>query len=171
MLRVDLAALGDGPIEVDGTIAPTEPLFADVEFRLATPIRVVGRLIDSGPGQYFWRGRLEANVELQCGRCLEDIALSLRHAVEALFTDDAAIDDPVAYVIPRRATAIEMDEMVREQLILAVPNFPVCRPDCRGLCARCGSDLNQGPCDCPPDVDPRWAGLQALGVPRDPKEK
>jgi uncharacterized protein len=52
--------------------------------------------------------------------------------------------------------------MIREELILAVPEYVLCREECRGLCPRCGKDLNEGPCACRPEPDPRWAALEAL---------
>jgi len=66
------------------------------------------------------------------------------------------------YLVPRRAAAIDLTEAVREELLLAVPQYVVCRDDCRGLCPRCGADLNAGPCGCAPETDPRWAALTKL---------
>jgi uncharacterized protein len=65
-------------------------------------------------------------------------------------------------MLPPRAAEIDLGEAVREALILAIPEFPLCREDCRGLCARCGADLNQGECRCPRAADLRWGALQAL---------
>src|SRR5574341_1254798 len=60
------------------------------------------------------------------------------------------------------AVAVDLRPAVREELILAVPRFVECRADCRGLCPRCGKDLNAGPCGCPPATDLRWAALASL---------
>jgi uncharacterized protein len=43
-----------------------------------------------------------------------------------------------------------------------VPHFVECRPDCKGLCPRCGANLNDGPCTCPPETDVRWDALKRL---------
>ena len=51
---------------------------------------------------------------------------------------------------------------IRDELILAAPRYLQCRDDCRGLCPRCGQDLNAGPCGCAPEPDPRWSALYAL---------
>ena len=51
----------------------------------------------------------------------------------------------------------------REVVLLDSPSTPLCRPDCAGLCPTCGTNLNEGSCDCaPPPADPRWAGLAGL---------
>jgi uncharacterized protein len=57
---------------------------------------------------------------------------------------------------------VDLAFALREELILAVPPFVECRPDCKGLCPRCGANLNDGPCDCPPRSDPRWDALRGL---------
>jgi len=55
---------------------------------------------------------------------------------------------------------VVLDDLVRQEAILAVPFSPQCRADCRGLCPQCGQDLNVGTCACAPPPDPRWAALR-----------
>ena len=58
---------------------------------------------------------------------------------------------------------VELDELLREDVLLDLPGKFLCREDCKGLCPRCGKNLNQGDCGCPKqEVDPRLAALQAL---------
>ena len=66
--------------------------------------------------------------------------------------------------LPPGTTVLRVEDIVREQALLEVPIRPLCRPDCRGLCPRCGADLNAGDCGCPPEEthDLRLAGLAAL---------
>ncbi len=82
--------------------------------------------------------------------------------VRVLFTEDAGTDDPDAYVIPPNVTELDLAPMIREELILAVPDYVLCREECQGLCAQCGQDLNVARCDCRPAPDPRWEALEAL---------
>jgi uncharacterized protein len=59
--------------------------------------------------------------------------------------------------------AVDLDEVVREQLLLALPSRHLCREDCQGLCQKCGANLNDGHCSCEQgEVDPRWAALANL---------
>ena len=59
--------------------------------------------------------------------------------------------------------SIDVDEIVKEQILLAVPARTLCREDCKGICPECGTDLNTGQCDCAAEeVDPRWAALKSL---------
>ena len=56
----------------------------------------------------------------------------------------------------------DLDEVVTTAFVLAMDTKNLCSEDCKGLCAKCGADLNLGPCGCRPDVDPRWAALAQL---------
>jgi DUF177 domain-containing protein len=167
MLRVDLGALRVGPVEVTRSIEPRAQIFGNLDFRIEEPVEVRGRLSDAGPGQYFFQGNIATRVMAVCRRCLRDVAIEVDEQLTVLFTEDSTTDDSAAYVIPNQASEIEMDEMVREQIIFAVPNYPECRSDCRGLCATCGRDLNEGPCDCQPAPDPRWAALKSLATDKE----
>jgi uncharacterized protein len=77
-------------------------------------------------------------------------------------TEGDGEDDPAAYPIPEGTNVLDLREPIREELVLNVPPFPLCREDCAGLCDKCGADLNSGSCDCRPDRDPRWAALEGL---------
>lgn len=162
MLRVELRALDDGPIDVAGALPADDPVFDEAEVRLAAPVRVEGRLSAAGPGQYYWRGRIGTIARLECRRCLTEVSRRVEVPVDVLFTESEDADDAGVYVISERTQVIDLREMVREEVLLAVPAYVVCREDCRGLCAQCGKELNLGPCDCAPAVDPRWAALDAL---------
>lgn len=142
MLRVDLSGLRDGPVDVAGSIEPGVQIFESFDFRVVEPVEVCGRLSDVGPGQYFFQGNIATRVKAACRRCLRDVAIGIDEGITVVFTEDSTTDDPAAYVIANQTGEIEMDEMVREQIILAVPGYPECRTDCRGLCVTCGKDLN-----------------------------
>jgi uncharacterized protein len=72
-------------------------------------------------------------------------------------------DDPEAFLITAQQQ-LDLEEAVRQAWALALPMQPLCRPDCKGLCARCGTDLNEGACTCSPEEDDRWSLLKKLLV-------
>jgi glycerol-3-phosphate acyltransferase PlsX len=78
------------------------------------------------------------------------------------------VDRPaLAAMIPTKAAKptllLDVDEIVKEQVLLAVPTRMLCREDCKGICPECGTDRNTGECDCVTnDIDPRWAALKNL---------
>lgn len=162
MLQVDLHAAADGPVETNAEVAADDPAFADLEIAPTRPVRVSGRLMASGPGSYYWEGRVRTEVRVVCRRCLAAVTAPVDDAVRLLFTEDDDNNDPSAVTIPPHAAELELADVIREVLILAAPEYPLCREDCRGLCPRCGADLNDGPCGCRPDTDPRWVALHGL---------
>jgi uncharacterized protein len=162
MLRVDLRVLEQGPVEVVGSLAPDDPLWAGLDFELIKAVRVSGQVAGAGDGRYYWRGEVSTAVRSQCRRCLAPVEVTVAAPVEALFTDDELADDPSARVIERQATVLDLSDTVREELILSVPEYVLCRDDCRGLCPGCGQDLNVGSCSCQPSGDPRWGPLERL---------
>jgi uncharacterized protein len=163
MLRADLRELARGPVETRADLPTTDGLFAGLDFALAEPVRVTGRLQPAGEGRFYWHAKLAARVTEMCRRCLEPVQVTVEADVKALFTQDPdALDDPDSYPLPPDATEIDVTPAVREELILAVPQYVVCRDDCRGLCPRCGHDLNAGSCGCAPATDLRWQALAAL---------
>jgi uncharacterized protein len=161
MLQVDLRATADGPVETNAEVSAADPALVDLDPAPIRPVQVSGRLMASGPGSYYWEGRVRTEVRVTCRRCLASVTAEVADDVRLLFTEDEDNDDPAAVTIPPRATELELAEVIREALILAVPEYPLCREDCRGLCPRCGADLNDGPCGCRSETDPRWAALHA----------
>src|SRR5881397_3570875 len=156
MLQVDLRELARGPVETKAELAGDDPLFEGVAIALADPVAVGGR--------FYWQGSLRTRVAGECRRCLAAVSRVVTANIGVLFTEDPdALEDPNSYPLPPDATVIDLTPAVREELLLAVPQYLECRPDCRGLCPRCGQDLNAGPCGCAPaTVDLRWAALAAL---------
>jgi uncharacterized protein len=163
MLQVDLRELAHGPVDTVGQLPVDDPLFEGLDVPLVEPVRVAGRLQDAGEGRFYWHGSLATRIAGQCRRCLAPVPLPVAADINALFSRDAdALEDPNSYPLTHDATEIDLRPAVREELVLAVPQWVVCRDDCRGLCPRCGKDLNAGPCGCPPALDARWRGLAAL---------
>ncbi|MDH4045170.1 MAG: DUF177 domain-containing protein [Gemmatimonadota bacterium] len=143
-------------------MSPTDPALGDLEVVPTRPVLVSGRLMASGPGSFYWAGRVRTQVHVTCRRCLVPFTLDVDDTVSLLFTEDEDNDDPAAVIVPPRTADIDLGDAVREALILAIPEFPLCRDDCRGLCAGCGADLNQGACGCRPETDLRWGPLHVL---------
>ncbi len=117
--------------------------------------------------------QLDAQTRLRviCSHCLEPtvVPVSLHVQEEFLQTVDvvsglplaAAGDDPALLIDDHHE--LHLKDWIRQYLLLALPMSPLCRADCKGLCPRCGKNLNQGPCACPPEApDERWSALKVL---------
>lgn len=149
MLRVDIRDLRRGPVDTAGVVPATDPLFEGLDLSLAEPLVVSGVLEATGRGDFFWRGRLGTRVNATCRRCLKEFVVPFDSPVDALFTLDPDLqDDPSVYPLSEPLTHVDVTGAIREELALALSNYPLCREDCAGLCPKCGADLNQGPCSC-----------------------
>ena len=134
--------------------------------RFPSPMKVYGDITNTA-GYMKMTLSLSVDYETLCARCLSDISgeftldlektVAPRNLLEGL--DEDKIDD---YAIVENGF-LDMDELIYEQLELEFPSRFLCREDCRGLCQRCGKNLNLGKCDCPEkEIDPRFAPLQKL---------
>ncbi|HYZ92890.1 MAG TPA: DUF177 domain-containing protein [Actinomycetota bacterium] len=107
------------------------------------------------------QGTLRGAYAGSCGRCLAPIGAPIEVNVAEIYRPPGGVWEE-GYVISNET--VDLERLVRDTVGLEIPLNPLCRPDCAGLCARCGADLNRGPCDCPPDEgDPRWSALRELG--------
>jgi len=142
------------------------------------------------PGTLYVRGELEAEVQFQCCRCHESfVAAVCEHEFSSSWelSEDGSRgpvrmdEDPqVSPITPHNSAAqvdraspqdpesVDLTPDIRESMILAFPHYPVCSRICKGLCARCGTNLNRDACDCAPPNDNRWVQLDMLEVREDP---
>lgn len=162
MLRVEIAALDRRPVDISGKLGSDDPLFEDFIFELTEPVSVTGRISSAGLGRFYWRGEIVTSVRASCRRCLAPTPLPIAAQVNVVFTEDQDAADPSEYVVPEGTHVLELHQAVREELILAMPEYVLCREECKGLCAVCGTDLNVGSCNCQPSTDPRWGALETL---------
>ncbi len=164
MLSFDVRSLESKAAQVEGLLDSDDPIWQADDPRPATPIRVTGRLSTAGEGRYYFSGRLEGSYAGECRRCLTDASASVVGDVQFLFAESGEeSDDPDIFPVDPRAAQLDLRAAVREHWLLSAPAFLVCRDECAGLCPRCGADLNQGPCSCPPATDSRWDALRSAG--------
>lgn len=115
------------------------------------------------------RGELTTAVELECDRCLEPFIQEVEFDIEEEFHPVVDMSTEAQPPYDEEGTRIDehhildLTELIRQSIFLALPMHPVCRIDCLGLCDRCGQNLNEGPCDCKESmVDPRLEILRKL---------
>lgn len=108
------------------------------------------------------RGTVSAEYHDRCRRCLKEV--HERAAVHIAELYQRELTDPDAYLL--EGEQLSLAPLVREHLLLALPDGPLCRPDCPGLCPVCGADKSnpaEADCDCSVGAtDPRWAALDAF---------
>ena len=103
-----------------------------------------------------------ANVEAVCVRCLKEFSQPLQVDFTELFSFASHARTNTEMILPEDGK-IDFGSLVREYMLLEIPINPVCKDDCKGLCPICGNDLNDNPCNHPPEtVDPRFSILKTL---------
>ena len=138
---------------------------------------VKGRIVLTNAGEAITaEGWLHTTATMQCSRCakLHSVDIRITVAEECVLEE---LDSPEAYMggesddspIPiLNGDEIDLSELVRQLLNLYLPPRSLCMPDCKGLCATCGQDLNEGTCDCAgTQIDPRLAALADLQLDTD----
>jgi uncharacterized protein len=106
--------------------------------------------------------RMEAGLQSECGRCLTEFIQMLRIDSTELYAFNKSGSTESGLLVPENGK-IDLAPLIREEMVLAIPINPLCRPDCKGLCPECGEDLNEHPHtheELP--VDPRLAALNVL---------
>lgn len=141
--------------------------------------------LDSDDKNVFAHGHIRGTVTVACSRCVAPCAITFDEPVRVTFLpasempkkdeaasgaegegeDGAELDENDLDVFPFDGESVDLEPLIREQFVLAVPFAPLCREDCLGLCDQCGADKNVAPCSCARPVDPRFAGLQSLKLP------
>jgi uncharacterized protein len=113
-------------------------------------------------------GRLALAVMFGCVRCLREFLATYEVPVNAQYLPGPPSAAAGEHVMPvneaenyyYRDKELVLDDLVRQEVLLAMPYSPQCGPNCQGLCVQCGQDLNTGKCDCAPPPDPRLAALR-----------
>ena len=169
-VRIELESLAGSKGAFKHAYAPGELDFSDERVRLSGAPEVSGTLLLKGK-RVLLHGRLAARAEVDCDRCLQpvevpvDAQFSLQYITRLEYDSSEAVEleETDLTVSVFDSETIDIDELVREQVLLAVPERTLCREDCKGLCPACGADRNLKPCGCESaETDPRWAALKNL---------
>jgi uncharacterized protein len=116
-------------------------------------------------------GDFSASVELSCARCLEPVMRDIAKTFDLLYRplgsdagrEEVTITQAEAEIGYYQGEGLLLEDVLREQLLLAVPLKVVCSEDCKGLCPRCGKNLNREGCACVETLpDPRWEALKDI---------
>jgi uncharacterized protein len=170
-MLLDLKALRGGRSVERAAIAPDDPLLGGFFGRLTRPLEVTASISEQPHRTYLVRLEVRAEVESPCRRCLKPTRQRVQEGLDLLIEvrdpakprPAAGPEDAEVLAVRSEAEPVDVGPFVREALFLAAENFPICRADCRGLCAGCGRDLNVEACVCEPrTANPRWRGLEKL---------
>jgi uncharacterized protein len=156
----------------DVELKPGEVEVLDPKLRQTGPLKAAGKveLVTGALGEIRAKGHVSVQMEADCDRCLEparfpvdsDFELYYRPVSEG-YGEDSSIDASEAEMGFYEGDGIELNDVLREFILLALPMQRVCSEDCKGICPECGQNRNQKECGCHAEaVDERWAALKNL---------
>lgn len=122
-------------------------------------VRLDGEYIGTGESVRI-EGAVSCKVHAHCAKCLEPVEQELTAKVGEVFTKTPDESDPDQY--PLDGTAVELDELVRDALLLALPLRFLCKIDCKGLCPECGQPLNHRRCTCQEGRQSPFSALRSM---------
>src|SRR6476620_11349644 len=170
VMRIELVNLEHGRRDFAHVYQPHELGALDDRVTLVEPATVTGKVRLAG-AEVFVNGHIETRAQVECDRCLQNVELpvsadfDLQYITGSEYESNgtAELTEDEMSVAVFDGEALDVDEIVKEQILLAVPTRTLCRPDCKGICPDCGIDRNTGDCACgKAEVDPRWAALKNL---------
>lgn len=161
-MRLDLREIINIP---GGTVSfDYLPDISELDFPSVTgftsPLRAVGA-VRNNAGVLALRAEITAKLSCDCARCLREFEKSINLPIEAVLVEEAQdVEDPDIYLLD--GNSIDVDEVILTAFILNLEQRFLCSEDCKGLCEKCGKNLNDGPCTCRAESDPRFAVLEQL---------
>ncbi len=138
--------------------------------KTVSPLHAVLKLTTTG-SEVQVDGTLEGEVELLCSRCLNAYTMKVRSQVNVVYEPSDTINREERHKLKSdeldigfyRDDTLDTDEVLAEQLLLNMPMKPLCSPECKGICPKCGADLNVSGCKCSgSEIDPRLKVLEQL---------
>ena len=157
----------------DESFPPNVIHFLDPKLRQATPLRAVGsaELMPNTGGEIRLQGHLDVVMQAECDRCLEPASYPIETGFDLFYEpaaagpagEEVAISEGETGIDFYEGDGLELEVVLREQILLALPMQRICQEDCRGICPTCGQNRNLVTCDCQvKTVDDRWAALKDL---------
>ena len=175
---ISLQALEDKPLDFREEFRP-QALDLGPEVEQQTPLTASGRaeLLEEHEGgrkviqDIRVVGRFSTRIAVKCARCLEPVASDLKSSFDLLYRPrgierrgpESSITEAETEISFYSGEGLALEDVLQEQVLLAVPLKALCREDCKGLCPGCGRNRNRESCDCAPAArDERWAALGNL---------
>jgi uncharacterized protein len=169
-MRIDVRDLELRPLRYAAALSQEELDFDPRDIQIKGEVGI-NLLVERSGFDVRVRGTLRAEAELTCSRCLEPAIFPIASDFDQLYESNAIHPLSGEIALQEKDTdigffsgdTIEINDIIREQILLALPMKPICRADCKGLCPHCGKNLNAEACGCETLLsDPRLAELSKI---------
>lgn len=130
-------------------------------YPLKKPVEIKGK-VENRAGVVSMRLEIKVEYDAPCDRCGEQSVKNLNIKVDRIIVESLSGEDTGEYIIAPDMK-LDFDEVLTDEVVLAVPSKHLCSENCKGRCEKCGKNLNEGECSCnKKEVDPRLAALADL---------
>ena len=131
-------------------------------YPVTEPVLAVGTVRNTAD-VLMMKGKITTCLHGVCDRCAGEFTREVEIPLDVVLVEELSNEENEdEWVFPLEADAADMEEIVRTVFVLNMDSKLLCKPDCQGLCCRCGKNLNEGPCTCQKEPDPRFAALRQL---------
>ena len=131
-------------------------------FPVSEPV-VASGIVRNTAGVLMMTGSITTCIHGICDRCASEFDRDIDFPIDVvLVTELANEENEDEWVFPLEGDSADLDDIVRTVFVLNLDSKLLCDEDCKGLCCRCGKNLNDGPCSCQKELDPRFAALKQL---------
>ena len=139
---------------------------SDLLFGMCCPVTepvVINGTVRNTADVLLMKGTITTRIHGVCDRCASDFEQDIEIPVDVVLVEELTNEDSEdEWVFPLEADTADLDDIVRTVFVLNMDSKLLCSPECKGLCCRCGKNLNDGPCGCQKELDPRFAALRQL---------
>ena len=133
-----------------------------VSYPVSEPVKAEG-MVRNTAGVLVMTGAITTCIHGTCDRCASPFDREIDLPINVvLVTEMANEENEDEWVFPLEGDSADLDDIVRTVFVLNLDSKLLCKEDCKGLCHRCGKNLNDGPCNCQKELDPRFAALKKL---------
>ena len=133
-----------------------------VSYPVSEPVKAEGTVRNTA-GVLVMTGEISTCIHGICDRCANTFDRDVRIPIDVvLVTEMANEENEDEWVFPLEGDSADLDDIVRTVFVLNLDSKLLCKEDCKGICQKCGKNLNDGPCNCQKELDPRFAALKQL---------
>ena len=131
-------------------------------YPVSEPVLASGTVRNTA-GVLVMTGSIQTTIHGVCDRCAADFDQEITTPIDVvLVTELSNEENEDEWVFPLEGDSADLEDIVRTVFVLNMDSKLLCRPDCKGICAGCGTNLNDGDCKCQKEIDPRFAALKQL---------
>ena len=163
-MRLGLAQIMDRP----GAVVPFSCSvdLSDLQYGASHPVTEpveASGTVRNTAGALVMSGSIKTCLHGVCDRCAAEFSREVEYPIQAVLVEELANEENEdEWVFPLEGESADLQDIVRTVFVLNMESKLLCKPECKGLCCQCGKNLNDGPCSCQKEPDPRFAALRQL---------